>query len=46
MKQTTGLRAFVRNECANYSNGKLVDAPQLTEIAPQILHSKGCLEAV
>ena len=27
-------------------NGKLVDAPQLTEIAPKILHSKGCFEAV
>jgi hypothetical protein len=27
-------------------NGKLVDAPQLTEIASQILHSKGCFEAV
>jgi hypothetical protein len=27
-------------------NGKLVDAPQLTEIAPKILHSNGCFEAV
>jgi hypothetical protein len=27
-------------------NGKLVDAPQLTEIAPKILHSRGCFEAV
>jgi hypothetical protein len=27
-------------------NEKLVDAPQLTKIAPKILHSKGCFEAV
>jgi hypothetical protein len=25
---------------------KMIDAPQLTKIAPEILHSKGCLEAV
>ena len=26
--------------------GELADAPQLTETAPKILHSKGCFEAV